>query len=62
VHTVTKPVTWDMTARLTGNTLTGLATTTVKMSDFGVGPITLAGILQTQDDVKLTLNFVARPG
>jgi hypothetical protein len=31
------------------------------MSDFGVGPITLAGMLQTQDDVKLSMQFVARP-
>jgi polyisoprenoid-binding protein YceI len=62
VHNVTKPVTFDVTASLNGTTLTGTATTMVKMSDFGVGPITLAGMLQTQDDVKLTMNFVARPG
>jgi len=60
VHNVTKPVTFDVTASLSGTTLSGTATTTVKMSDFGVGPITLAGMLQTQDDVKLTMKFVAR--
>jgi polyisoprenoid-binding protein YceI len=62
VHNVTKPVTFDITASLSGTMLSGTAITTIKMSDFGVGPITLAGMLQTQDDVKLTLNFVARPG
>jgi polyisoprenoid-binding protein YceI len=62
VHNVTKPVTFDVTASLSGNTLSGTATTGIKMSDFGVGPITLAGMIQTQDDVKLALKFVARPG
>ena len=61
-HNVTKPVTSDVTASLSGTTVTGTATTTIKMSDFGVGPITLAGMLQTQDDVKLSMQFVARPG
>jgi polyisoprenoid-binding protein YceI len=61
-HNITKPVTFDVTASLSGTTLTGTATTTIKMSDFGVGPITLAGMLQTQDDVKLSMQFVARPG
>ena len=62
VHNVTKPVTFDVTASLKGTTLSGTASTTIKMSDFGVGPITLAGMLQTQDDVKLSMQFVARPG
>jgi polyisoprenoid-binding protein YceI len=61
-HNVTKPVTFDVTASLNGTTVTGTASTTIKMSDFGVGPITLAGMLQTQDDVKLSMQFVARPG
>ena len=62
VHNVTKPVTFDVTASLSGTTLSGTAATTIKMSDFGVGPITLAGMIQTQDDVKLSMKFVARPG
>jgi polyisoprenoid-binding protein YceI len=61
-HNVTKPVTFDVTASLSGNTVSGTASASIKMSDFGVGPITLAGMLQTQDDVKLSMQFVARPG
>jgi polyisoprenoid-binding protein YceI len=61
-HNVTKPVTFAVTASLSGTTLSGTASTTIKMSDFGVGPITLAGMLQTQDDVKLDMKFVARAG
>jgi polyisoprenoid-binding protein YceI len=61
VREITRPVTFDVTARLQGQTLSGTATTTIRMSDFGVGPIDLVGILRTEDKVKLTLKFVARP-
>jgi hypothetical protein len=49
-----------VTARIEGDTLVGTATTTILMSEYGVGPITLAGILGTEDEVKITLTFVAR--
>lgn len=62
VHNVTQPVTFDVKAKLTGDLLTGTAETTIKMSDFGIGPITIGGILNTEDAVKITLTFVARPG
>jgi polyisoprenoid-binding protein YceI len=61
VKTSTQPVTFQVTANLKGDTLSGSATTQVLMSQFGVGPISLLGILQTQDEVKITFNFVARP-
>lgn len=61
VRQATKPVTFDVTARLTGNTLSGTATTTILLSDFGVGPISIGGMLNTEDKAKLTLQFVARP-
>jgi polyisoprenoid-binding protein YceI len=60
VHEVTKPVTFDVQATLANNELQGTATTSILMSDFGVGPIEMAGILGTQDDVKITMQFVAR--
>lgn len=61
VKDTTKEVTFDVTVRLEGDNLTGTATTTILMSDFGVGPISIGGILETQDEAKLTLTFVARP-
>jgi polyisoprenoid-binding protein YceI len=61
VKTTTQPVTFLVSARLTGDTLSGSASTRVLMSQFGVGPISLLGILQTQDEVKITFDFVARP-
>jgi polyisoprenoid-binding protein YceI len=61
VKQTTKPVTFDVTAKLENSTLTGTATTTILLSDFGVGPIELAGMLKTEDQAKLTLEFVAKP-
>jgi polyisoprenoid-binding protein YceI len=61
VREVTQPVTFDVTLQYQGDTLSGEATTTILMSDFQVGPISMAGILNTEDEVKLVLNFVARP-
>lgn len=61
VREVTNPVTFDTAVKLEGDTLSGVATTTILMSDFGFGPISIAGILNTEDEVKVTLNFVARP-
>ena len=61
VKETTRPVTFDVTAKLDGDTLSGTATTTLLMSDFAVGPITIGGILNTEDQVKLIFTFVARP-
>jgi polyisoprenoid-binding protein YceI len=61
IRDVTKPVTFDVTAKLSGGTLSGQALTTILMSDFGFGPISIAGILNTEDQAKITLTFVARP-
>ncbi len=61
VHQTTQPVTFQVQAVLQDDELHGTATTTILMSDFGVGPISIAGILNTEDEVKLTFEFVARP-
>jgi polyisoprenoid-binding protein YceI len=61
IKETTRPVTWNVTSKLTGTTLSGQATTEILMSDFKVGPISIMGILNTEDKVKLTFDFVARP-
>jgi polyisoprenoid-binding protein YceI len=60
IREVTKPVSFDVTATLSGDTLSGQAVTTILMSEFGFGPISIAGILNTEDQAKVTLNFVAQ--
>ena len=61
IKEVTKSVTFVVTAMVQDDTLSGEASTTVLMSDFGVGPISILGILETEDDVKLAFTFTARP-
>lgn len=61
VKETTRPVTFDISASLQGDTLSGKATTTILMSAFGVGLISILGVLTTEDEARLTLDFVARP-
>ncbi len=61
IRETTLPLTFDVTARLEDGALKGQATTTFLMSDFGFGPISIAGILKTEDEVLVTLDFVAYP-
>jgi polyisoprenoid-binding protein YceI len=56
------PVSWNVDARVNDDTLTATATTSLKMSDLGVGPITKVGLVQSSDDVELTLRLVAVDG
>ena len=60
IRDVTKPVTFEVTFVGNGDTINGEATTTILMSDFGFGPISIGGILNTEDEVKVTFAFVAR--
>lgn len=50
---------WDATVELVGDELVANATTTVKMSDLGIGPISVAGLVRSEDDVTLTFELVA---
>lgn len=61
VKQTTLPVTFDVTAKLENDVLTGTAATTILLSQFGVGPISIGGMLETEDQAKLILEFVARP-
>ncbi len=60
VRDVTKPVTFDVTASLAGDTLTGVATTQLKMSDFGIEPPNFANTLTVADDFGIKVDFVAQ--
>lgn len=61
VRETTRPVTFDIQASLNEGILTGQAATMILMSDFGFGPIQMAGVLGTEDEVKIIFDFVARP-
>ncbi len=59
VKETTVEATWDATVQLVGDELIATATTTVKMSDLGIGPISVAGLVRSEDDVTLTFELVA---
>jgi polyisoprenoid-binding protein YceI len=61
VRETTRPVTFKVSLSGEGNTMTGEAETTILMSDFGFGPISIGGILNTEDEVRIRFTFVARP-
>jgi polyisoprenoid-binding protein YceI len=60
IHNTTKPVTFDVTGKLEGDTVTGTATTRLNMVDFGFEPPNIAGVVSVQDGVDLTINFTAK--
>ena len=51
--------TFDVTATWKDGELVATATTVAKLSRFDAGPISIAGLVQTEDDVRLTLELVA---
>ncbi len=57
VHGVTRPVTWDVTARLAGNDLSGTATTSFKFGDFGMTTPRVAVVLSVEDNIRLEVDF-----
>ena len=59
VKAKTAPATWKVIAVVKDGKLTATATTTAKLSSFDAGPISIAGLVSTSDDVKLTLRLTA---
>jgi len=60
IHDVTKPVTFDVTGKLVGDTITGSAMTQILMKDFGIDPPSIAGMLTVKDGVTIKFNFTAK--
>jgi polyisoprenoid-binding protein YceI len=63
LHGVSWPVTFAMTATLTGDTLTGSGAAHVKITDFGMKQpqITSAIPVTIADDIALSVDFLAHP-
>jgi len=59
VKETTSEETWDVTVTINRDRLEGSATTEILMSTYDVGPIELAGMLRTDDAVRLEFDFVA---
>lgn len=61
IRDVTKPTTFAVTLKLEGNVLTGAATSTIKMTDFGFDPPSIFGILRSENEARLEFRFIAKP-
>lgn len=59
IREITKPQTFEVTARLDGDTFTGIAVTNLLMQDYGFEAPSILGILKVTDGVTVTVNFVA---
>jgi polyisoprenoid-binding protein YceI len=60
MHGKTNKETFDVQGKVVGNTITGTATSTIYMTDFGIQPPNLANIAIAQNKVVITLNFTAK--
>lgn len=61
VRDVTRPAIFTVTGKVENEVMSGVATTDLKMTDFGFQPPDIAGILRAEDEVKVTFSFIARP-
>ncbi|MEZ4622423.1 MAG: YceI family protein, partial [Caldilineaceae bacterium] len=59
VRDITQPVTFDVTAKLEGDTLTAIATTKMKITDFGFDPPSFANTLTVADGIEIRVDIVA---
>lgn len=60
MHGKTNKEVFDVQGKVTGNTITGKATSTIFMTDFDMQPPDLANIAISQNKVLITLNFTAK--
>jgi polyisoprenoid-binding protein YceI len=59
MHGKTNAETFAVQGKVVGNTITGTATSTIYMTDFGIQPPNLANIAIAQNKVVITLTFTA---
>jgi len=59
VHGVTKPVSWQVAVQFDGTTVTGTATASVNITDFGMTPPKAGPVLGIEDGLTLELDFSA---
>jgi polyisoprenoid-binding protein YceI len=60
IREITQRVTFDVTARLDNNTLTGVAVTNGELTDFGIDPPDFFNTLTVANALEIEISFVAR--
>jgi polyisoprenoid-binding protein YceI len=61
LHGVTKPLTLPMRVELREDRLRVSGRMTLKQSDFGIRPVSVAGVVNVRDEVAITFSFVGVP-
>lgn len=61
LHGVERPLTWEVTGLQQDGHLVWAATTQFKLTDFGITPPDIAGMLKADDLATVTVNLTARP-
>ncbi len=59
MHGKTNKAVFDVQGKLTGKTITGTATSTIYMTDYGIQPPNLVNIAISQNKVQVTITFTA---
>ena len=59
IRDITRPATFEVVAVVDGNTLSGTATATLLLSDFGIEPPDFANTLRVEDEFQARVDFVA---
>ena len=57
IREITQPVVFEVTATLTGDTITGTATAQLKMTDFGFEPPNFANMFSVEDEFTTQVEF-----
>jgi len=60
IRETTQPVRFDVTAILTGNSITGTAAAEMRMTDFGFNPPAMANLFTVADEFTVEITFIAR--
>lgn len=60
IRTITQPVTFDVTATLEGDTITGVAAAQLLMTDFGIDPPNFANTLSVENEFEVKVEFTAK--
>ena len=63
LHGVTRPATFNVTGQLSANVLTGSASASIRLPDFGMKPPQTTAVVKitVSDDILLKINFTAPP-
>jgi polyisoprenoid-binding protein YceI len=60
IREITQPVTFDVTAKLEADTITGVATAQLLMTDFGIDPPNFANTLSVENEFEVIVEFTAQ--